>query len=391
MPTFDPYDYAIHEDPYPTYAALRDRAPAYFNDQHNFWALSRHADVGAAFRDSDRFSSADGVSLDPAATGPQASRVMSFLAMDQPRHGQMRRLVSKGFTPRRVLDLEPRVRAITDEHLAQALDAKSFDFIDEVAGKVPMDVVSELLGVPVADRAELRRLADVVVHREDGVYDVPVAAATASLDLAVYYLELIADRRRHAARRPHLGAAWRSTSTVSDSPMTIWRRSCFSWSWRATRPRPNCSAIAGTGAGATRISLRSRSTDPSPDPGLGRGDASVRRVEPDPGAHVRRRRRAPRPHDSRRVQGPAAHRRRQSRRARVRRAGPLRPRPRHLRAADLRQRSPLLPRCLARAARDTGRPGAAAQPRSPPTSSTRTVRAGSTRSTCAASPTCRLR
>jgi hypothetical protein len=108
----------------------------------------------------------------------------------------MRRLVSKGFTPRRVLDLEPRVRAITDEHLAGALDAGGFDFIDDVAGKVPMDVVSELLGVPVADRAELRRLADVVVHREDGVYDVPEAAAAASLDLAVYYLELIADRRR---------------------------------------------------------------------------------------------------------------------------------------------------------------------------------------------------
>jgi cytochrome P450 len=59
-----------------------------------------------------------------------------------------------------------------------------------------MDVVSELLGVPAADRAELRRLADVVVHREDGVFDVPRAAAEASMNLAVYYLELIAERRR---------------------------------------------------------------------------------------------------------------------------------------------------------------------------------------------------
>jgi hypothetical protein len=194
-PSFDPYDYALHEDPYPTYAALRDRAPVYFNDRHGFWALSRHADVGAAFRDDARFSSAEGVSLDPSATGPQASKVMSFLAMDQPRHGQMRRLVSKGFTPRRVLDLEPRVRSITDEHLAPALEAGEFDFIDDLAGKVPMDVVSELLGVPAEDRAELRRLADVVVHREDGVFDVPTAAATASLELAVYYLDLIAGRQ----------------------------------------------------------------------------------------------------------------------------------------------------------------------------------------------------
>jgi hypothetical protein len=195
-PRFDPYDYAIHEDPYPTYAELRANAPVYFNHDHGFWALSRHADVAAAFRDDVRFSSADGVSLDPSATGPQASKVMSFLAMDQPQHGKMRRLVSKGFTPRRVKELEPRVRAITDEHLAPALDRRAFDFIEDVAAKVPMDVVSELLGVPRSDRAELRRLADVVVHREDGVFDVPPAAAAASMDLIVYYLDLIGARRR---------------------------------------------------------------------------------------------------------------------------------------------------------------------------------------------------
>jgi hypothetical protein len=122
---------------------------------------------------------------------------MSFLAMDEPRHGRMRRLVSKGFTPRRVQDLESRVRAMTDAHLAPALERGSFDFIEDVAGKVPMDVVSELLGVPEADRAELRRLADVVVHRDDGVFDVPQAAAAASIELAVYYLDLIAARRKN--------------------------------------------------------------------------------------------------------------------------------------------------------------------------------------------------
>ena len=195
VPVLDPYSYAFHEDPYPTYAALRDSAPVYQNPDLGFFALARHADVVAAFRDDIRFSNADGVSLDPAATGPQAARVMSFLAMDEPRHGRMRRLVSRGFTPRRVADLEPRVRAITAAHLAPALEKGSFDFIDDVAGKVPMDVVSELLGVPEADRAELRRLADVVVHRDDGVFDVPPAAASASLDLAVYYLDMIAARR----------------------------------------------------------------------------------------------------------------------------------------------------------------------------------------------------
>lgn len=193
---FDPYDYRFHEDPYPTYAALREHAPLYRNESLGFWALSRHADVGDAFRDPERFSSADGVSLDPAATGPHAERVMSFLAMDAPRHLRLRSTVMKGFTPRRVRELEGRVREITREHLSTALESDGFDFIADLAGKLPMDVVSELLGVPAADRAELRRLADLVVHREEGVLDVPPTAMDASLQLVVYYLDLIAVRRR---------------------------------------------------------------------------------------------------------------------------------------------------------------------------------------------------
>ena len=99
---YDPYAYEIHEDPYPTYARLRDEAPVYRNDERAFWALSRHADVMAAFRDTERFSNRHGVSIDPAASGPGAHRTMSFLAMDPPDHGRMRGLVSRGFTPRRV-------------------------------------------------------------------------------------------------------------------------------------------------------------------------------------------------------------------------------------------------------------------------------------------------
>ena len=74
---FSPYDYAIHEDPYPTYARLRDDAPLFHNPEVGFWALSRHADVIDAFRDPERFSSAYGVSLDPAA--PMAERVATVL------------------------------------------------------------------------------------------------------------------------------------------------------------------------------------------------------------------------------------------------------------------------------------------------------------------------
>jgi len=107
---YSPYAYEIHEDPYPTYARLRDEAPVYRHEAAGFYALSRHTDVVEAFRDNTRFSSAHGVSLDPAASGPHAHRTMSFLAMDPPMHGRMRGLVSRGFTPRRVAEMEPRIR-----------------------------------------------------------------------------------------------------------------------------------------------------------------------------------------------------------------------------------------------------------------------------------------
>ena len=192
---YDPYSYEIHEDPYPTYARMREEAPLYRNDERGFWALSRHADVMSGFRDSDRFSNAEGVSIDPAASGPHAHRTMSFLAMDPPEHGRMRGLVSRGFTPRRVADMEDQIRALTRAHLSSALEDRSLDFVADLAGKVPMDVISEMLGVPQADRAELRRLSDLLIHREEGVTDVPPAGMAAALDLVVYYADLIADRR----------------------------------------------------------------------------------------------------------------------------------------------------------------------------------------------------
>jgi len=192
---YNPYHYEIHEDPYPTYRRLRDEAPVYRNEAGGFWALSRHADVVEGFRDNVRLSSAHGVSLDPAAWGPQAHRTMSFLAMDPPMHGRMRGLVSRGFTPRRVAELEPRIRELTREHLDVALAKSTFDFIGDLAAKLPMDVISELIGVPAADRDELRRLSDLLVHREEGMDDVPPEGVEAAFSLVTYYSDMLAQRR----------------------------------------------------------------------------------------------------------------------------------------------------------------------------------------------------
>ncbi len=202
---YNPYAYDMHEDPYPTYARLRTEAPVYRSDEFDFWALSRHVDVLAAFRNVDAFSNSYGVSLDPSAFGPEAHRTMSFLALDPPKHTRMRSLVGKGFTPTKVGAMEERIREITLQHLEPALERGSFDFIEDFAGKVPMDVISELIGVPPADRAELRRLADMVLHRVDGLYDVPVEGMEAALELVVYYQSMVDERRRN--RRDDLTSA----------------------------------------------------------------------------------------------------------------------------------------------------------------------------------------
>jgi cytochrome P450 len=194
---YSPYAYAIHEDPYPTYARLRDERPVYHSVDGGFYALSRHADVVEGFRDNQRYSSAHGVSLDPAASGPHAHKTMSFLAMDPPMHGRMRGLVSRGFTPRRVLDLEPRVRELSRRYVDEAVERGTVDLIGDFAGKLPMDVISELIGVPEADRDEVRRLSDLLVHREDGVHDVPPAGVEAAFSLVTYYADMLAQRRTH--------------------------------------------------------------------------------------------------------------------------------------------------------------------------------------------------
>lgn len=154
----------------------------------------------AGFRNSTTLSNKYGVSLDPASRGPHASKTMSFLAMDDPAHLRLRTLVSKGFTPRRIRELEPRVTEIATKHLDAMLDkaaaGETVDYVDEFAGKLPMDVISELMGVPEADRVQVRAWADGVMHREEGVTDVPPEAVEASLNLIVYYQAMVEERRK---------------------------------------------------------------------------------------------------------------------------------------------------------------------------------------------------
>jgi len=189
---FSPYAYDIHENPYPTYKRLRDEAPAYHNAELGFWALSRFADVFDAMQDWQTFSSAAGVSLEKstAMTPPM------IIAMDPPRQVRLRRLISLAFTPRRIAMLEPKVRDLTVEYLAPLVERREFDLIQDLAAKVPMDVISTMLGVPRSDQDLVRGWADVLLHREANRAEIPAAGIEGAKSLAGYFASKLAERRR---------------------------------------------------------------------------------------------------------------------------------------------------------------------------------------------------
>ncbi|MFE3546368.1 cytochrome P450 [Nocardia sp. NPDC059177] len=187
---YSPYDFDVHADPYPYYARLRSEAPVYRNEVDDFWAYSRHADVLAALRDSDRYSSANGLRMEPAFWGPQAEKMFSFVAMDPPKHTRMRELVVRAFTQRRVRELEPRIREIARDTLRPLLASGSFDLMSEFAGPFPTEVIAELVGVPEADRELVRKLGMEIMYTDAESTDLRPEAMQAIGALVGYYTEL---------------------------------------------------------------------------------------------------------------------------------------------------------------------------------------------------------
>jgi cytochrome P450 len=186
---FNPYSYEFHDDPFPVYRRLRDDAPAYHDDALGFWALSRYDDVVSALHDPDTFCSRFGITLEEGNPLPM------MLTTDPPEHTALRRLVSRAFTPRRVADLEPAIRALSSEYLDGLRSSAAADLIVDYAGPLPMDVISRLLGVPDGDQEQLRGWSDALLHRDEGDKDVTPAGIEAAYQLYKYFAAFVADRR----------------------------------------------------------------------------------------------------------------------------------------------------------------------------------------------------
>ena len=191
---YDPFSYEQDADPYPVYRWMRDQAPAYYNARLDFYALTRFQDNLDAFLDPASYSSLWGTSLE-FMDGPKPDTGL-MIYMDPPRHTRYRKLISKAFTPRSIQMLEPEIRRIATSYLDALVGRPRFDVVKEFTARLPMDVISSMLGIPEADRAQVQTDSNWILHREPG-NPLPVKEAfKAQARLMTFLTEHIADRRR---------------------------------------------------------------------------------------------------------------------------------------------------------------------------------------------------
>ena len=174
---FDPYDVVLNADPYPMFRRLREDAPLYHNEEHDFYALSRFADVDDALVNYQTFSSAKGAILELIkANIEMPPGVLIF--EDPPIHDIHRKLLSRMFTPRKINALETQIREFCARSLDPLIGTDRFDFVTDLGAQMPMRVIGMLLGVPEEDQEAARDLTNDKMRTEAGK---PMDAAAAAM------------------------------------------------------------------------------------------------------------------------------------------------------------------------------------------------------------------
>jgi len=192
---YNPYAFAVHDDPYAVYARLRGEAPAYWNPDLRFWALSRFGDVLEAFRDFGTFSSTGGVALESRRDRSRERPAFEqLIEMDPPEHTVFRQLLSRVFTVRRMSEMEDEVRRIVSGYVDAVVELGEADLVADITSPFPMDVISAVLGISEADRPFLRRVSDQVLVREDGSMQMPREALEGMFEMLDYFQDDL-DRR----------------------------------------------------------------------------------------------------------------------------------------------------------------------------------------------------
>lgn len=164
---YDPWDAGLNANPYPMFKRLRDEAPLYYNETHDFYAVSRFDDVNRALVDHGAFSSARGAVLEIIKAGVEIPPG-SLIFEDPPIHDIHRNLLSRAFTPRKISALEPKVREFTARCLDPLVGGDRLDFVKDLGAVMPLRVVSELFGIPEDYQSRVTQDGDKYVRTERG-------------------------------------------------------------------------------------------------------------------------------------------------------------------------------------------------------------------------------
>lgn len=186
----DPYLYA--GDPYPTYAWLRENAPLYWDEKNRIYVVSRYDDVVHVSRHPELFCNGQGVM-------PDSDQQISIITMDEPRHAQLRSLISRGFQPRMVKALEERVREFVTEILDNVADRGECDFVRDIAVPLPLLVIAEMIGIRREDYDRFYQWTDAMILAagQRANEEILSRATAAYLEYAEYLKDVFEDRRKN--------------------------------------------------------------------------------------------------------------------------------------------------------------------------------------------------
>ena len=190
---YDPYDVEINADPYQAFRAIREEAPLYYNEQHDFYALSRFADVDDAIVDYQTFSSARGAIIELIKANIDIPPGV-IIFEDPPLHDVHRKLLARMFTPRKITALEPKIREFCAHSLDPIVGSGNFDFVGDLGAQMPMRVIGMLLGVPEEYQEAARDLTNDQMRTEAGK---PMTLSDDGMNTGEFFAEFIDWRAEH--------------------------------------------------------------------------------------------------------------------------------------------------------------------------------------------------
>lgn len=191
---FDPFSEEFFNNPFDMYRRMREDAPLYYNEDSDFYALTRHEDVSAALKDHEAFSSSRGCDLAMVQSDEPPQK--SIIFMDPPDHRHMRSLLNKAFTPRMIQSQRDTVVEQIDHHLS-LIDSDEFDVVQDFSGPFPVEVITRMAGVDPEYRQQVRHWIDTSLSREPGQIGYSEAGMQANIDTGIYYYGLVQKRREN--------------------------------------------------------------------------------------------------------------------------------------------------------------------------------------------------